>query len=99
MAIKPSTPGIHHINLRCTSLAKSKTFYRDKLGFTIAIENDELFAFAVGGVFIVFKTAEPGLYSTLIPLVRIILLWPAQLKKSCNAWPKGSLVRVLKTPA
>ena len=59
MAINPSTPGIHHINLRCSDLAKSKSFYQDKLGFPIAIENAELFAFAIGGVFIVFKKAEP----------------------------------------
>ncbi len=60
MAINPVTPGIHHINLRCADLSAAKTFYKDKLGFPIAIENDELFAFAVGGVFIVFKQAEEG---------------------------------------
>ncbi len=58
MAIKPSTPGIHHINLRSKDLATSKSFYRDKLGFPIAIENDEIFAFPIGSVFIVFKKAE-----------------------------------------
>ncbi len=57
MAIHPKTPGIHHINLRCSDLDRSKKFYRDIIGFPIAIENDELFAFPVGGVFIVFKKA------------------------------------------
>ena len=57
MAINPKTPGIHHINLRCSDMDSSKKFYRDIIGFPIAIENDELFAFAVGGVFIVFKKA------------------------------------------
>lgn len=60
MAINFATPGIHHINLRCADLATSKTFYQDKLGFPIALENNELFAFAVGGVFIVFKKADEG---------------------------------------
>jgi glyoxylase I family protein len=57
MDINPKTPGIHHINLRCSDLDRSKKFYRDIIGFPIAIENDELFAFPVGGVFIVFKKA------------------------------------------
>ena len=60
MAINPVTSGIHHINLRCADLATTKAFYQDKLGFAVALENDELFAFAVGGVFIVFKKAHEG---------------------------------------
>lgn len=58
MAIKPKTPGIHHINLRCSNLDAAKTFYRDVIGFPVALENDQLFGFAVGGVFIVFKEAD-----------------------------------------
>ena len=58
MAINPKTPGIHHINLRCSSLDDSKKFYRDVMGFPVAIETDELFAFPVGNVFIVFKKAN-----------------------------------------
>ncbi len=60
MAINPKSPGIHHINLRCSDLQASRKFYSDVIGFPIALENDELFAFAVGGVFIVFKKAEEG---------------------------------------
>ena len=60
MPITPKTPGLHHVNLRCSDLANSKTFYRDVIGFPIALENNELFAFATGGVFIVFKKAEEG---------------------------------------
>ncbi len=60
MAINLITPGIHHINLRCADLASAKTFYRDKLGFVIALENDELFGFAIGGVIIAFKQADAG---------------------------------------
>lgn len=58
MAINPKTSGIHHINLRCSSLENSKIFYRDVIGFQVAIETDELFAFPVGSVFIVFKKAS-----------------------------------------
>ncbi len=57
MAINPKTPGLHHVNLRCTDLEASKKFYRDVIGFPILLENDSLFAFPVGGVFIVFKKA------------------------------------------
>ncbi len=58
MAISPKTPGIHHINLRCSNLDVAKTFYRDIIGFPIALENDDLFAFLIGSVFIVFKEAD-----------------------------------------
>ena len=57
MAINPKTPGIHHINLRSTDLQASKKFYSDVIGFSVVLENDELFAFPVGGVIIVFKKA------------------------------------------
>jgi glyoxylase I family protein len=58
MAIDFKTPGIHHINLRCSDLTASKDFYQNILGFAVVLENSELFAFPVGGVFIVFKKAE-----------------------------------------
>ncbi|MEP6746954.1 MAG: VOC family protein [Bacteroidota bacterium] len=58
MAIQPKTPGIHHINLRCSDLDASKKFYRDTIGFPIALEAPGIFAFPVGGVFIVFKEAS-----------------------------------------
>src|ERR1700745_1578564 len=58
MAINPKTPGIHHVNLRCSNLDASKKFYRDVIGFPIVIDTAELFAFPVGGVFIVFKKAD-----------------------------------------
>ena len=58
MAINPKTPGLHHVNLRCSDLDVAKNFYRDTIGFPIALEADGLFAFPVGGVFIVFKKAD-----------------------------------------
>lgn len=60
MSINPKTPGIHHINLRCSNLNAAKNFYSDVIGFSIALENDQLFAFPIGGVFIVFKGADKG---------------------------------------
>jgi glyoxylase I family protein len=57
MAINPKTPGIHHINLRCSDLDASKEFYRNVMGFPILIDTAELFAFPVGSTFIVFKKA------------------------------------------
>ena len=58
MAINPKSPGIHHINLRCSNLTASKKFYQDVIGFPVVLENSELFAFPVGSVFIVFKKAD-----------------------------------------
>ena len=58
MAINPKTAGIHHINLRCLDLEEAKNFYRDVIGFPIVLENDQLFAFPVGNVIIVFKKAD-----------------------------------------
>lgn len=58
MAINPKSPGIHHINLRCSDLGVSKKFYRDVIGFSVPLETPDLFAFPVGGVFIVFKKAD-----------------------------------------
>src|SRR6478735_8301572 len=58
MAIAPKTPGIHHINLRCSDLEAARIFYQDTIGFQVAIQTPELFAFPVGNVFIVFKKAE-----------------------------------------
>jgi glyoxylase I family protein len=57
MAIAPKTPGIHHINLRCSDLEAAKNFYQDTIGFPVVIQTEELFAFPVGSVFIVFKKA------------------------------------------
>ena len=58
MAVNFKTPGIHHVNLRCSDLTASKNFYQNILGFPVPLENSELFAFPVGSVFIVFKKAE-----------------------------------------
>lgn len=58
MAIAPKTPGIHHINLRCSDLEAAKNFYQDTIGFPVVLQTSDLFAFPIGNVFIVFKKAE-----------------------------------------
>lgn len=52
MAINIQTPGIHHIALRCTDLARSKEFYHGTLGFPIALEVPDLFIFVAGSTFV-----------------------------------------------
>lgn len=55
MAINIQTPGIHHIALRSTDLARSRAFYHDTLGFPVALEVDNLFIFVAGGTFIAVR--------------------------------------------
>jgi catechol 2,3-dioxygenase-like lactoylglutathione lyase family enzyme len=42
------TPGVHHVALRVTDLARARTFYVDRLGFPLLMEADEAFLFAAG---------------------------------------------------
>ena len=62
MAIQIQTPGIHHIALRSTNLARSKTFYHETLGFPIALDSPNLFIFVAGSTFIGVRGPgeEPG---------------------------------------
>lgn len=59
MPISPATPGIHHIGLRCKDFEITKKFYRDIIGFSVALDSPELLVFATGPVFIAFKIAAP----------------------------------------
>lgn len=59
MPISPKTPGIHHINLRCTNMEATKNFYQNTLGLPLALEAPDINAFLAGNVFIVFKQATP----------------------------------------
>ena len=47
-AISIRTPGVHHISLRVTDLARAKVFYIDRLGFPLLADTPELFLFAAG---------------------------------------------------
>ena len=58
MAITPKTTGIHHIGLRCTNFTATKNFYKDVLGFTLALDTPEIIGFVAGPVIIAFKQAD-----------------------------------------
>lgn len=49
MSINIKTPGVHHLALRSSDLARSKRFYIETLGFPIALELPNLFLFFAGG--------------------------------------------------
>ena len=57
MAIKIKTPGIHHIALRCKDMDRTRKFYKDILGFELALDTPELFGIMVGANFIGFRPA------------------------------------------
>ncbi|MGQ0561381.1 MAG: VOC family protein [Gemmatimonadota bacterium] len=42
MGIAIKTPGIHHISLRTTDLARAKQFYVELLGFPVVVETGEV---------------------------------------------------------
>lgn len=48
-AIAIQTPGVHHVTLRVTDLARAKVFYIDRLGFPLLIETPDLILFLAGG--------------------------------------------------
>jgi len=59
MTIKPQTPGIHHIAIRCMDMAVTKNFYQNIIGLPLAIDTPDLMIFAAGSVFVAFKPANP----------------------------------------
>lgn len=59
MAINPSTPGVHHIALRCTDMQRTKKFYQDILGLPLALDTPDLIGFMAGANFIGFRQASP----------------------------------------
>jgi glyoxylase I family protein len=48
MSIGITTPGVHHVALRSTDLARSRGFYADTLGFPVVLESPGLFLFLAG---------------------------------------------------
>lgn len=48
-AIRPQTPGIHHLALRVSDYARARRFYVDTLGFPVALEVPNLCIFLAGG--------------------------------------------------
>jgi glyoxylase I family protein len=47
--IRIQTPGLHHLALRSTDLARSRVFYVERLGFPVLLETEDLLIFGVGG--------------------------------------------------
>ncbi|MEO6638802.1 MAG: VOC family protein [Ginsengibacter sp.] len=58
MAINPTTKGVHHIALRCTDMEATKNFYRDVLGFTLALDTPDIIGFLAGNIILAFKKAD-----------------------------------------
>jgi catechol 2,3-dioxygenase-like lactoylglutathione lyase family enzyme len=48
MSIKPPTPGVHHVSLRVSDLARAKRFYTETLGFPVLLDTAGVFLFAAG---------------------------------------------------
>lgn len=48
MAIEIRTPGVHHVALRTSDMARARRFYLETLGFPLLLETDGLFLFAAG---------------------------------------------------
>jgi len=60
MSIGIQTPGIHHVVLRSTDLARSRQFYTETLGFAIALDAANMFIFLAGGTAVAVRGPENG---------------------------------------
>lgn len=60
MSISIETPGVHHIALRVTNLARARQFYIDTLGFPMALEGPGIFLFLAGETAIAVRGPESG---------------------------------------
>jgi glyoxylase I family protein len=49
MSIQPQTPGVHHVSLRVSDVARAKRFYTETLGFPILLDSPDIFLFSAGG--------------------------------------------------
>jgi glyoxylase I family protein len=49
MSIKLQTPGVHHVALRVSDVARARRFYTETLGFPMLLDSPDLFLFAAGG--------------------------------------------------
>lgn len=58
MQIAMTTPGIHHLALRSTNLARSRRFYADTLGFPVVLEAPGIFLFVAGQTAIAVRGPE-----------------------------------------
>jgi len=58
MTIAFATSGIHHIALRSTDLARSRSFYGSALGFPVVLESPGMFLFLAGNTPIAVRGPE-----------------------------------------
>jgi catechol 2,3-dioxygenase-like lactoylglutathione lyase family enzyme len=49
MSIKPETPGVHHVGLRVSDIARARRFYTEILGFPVLLDRPDVFLFRAGG--------------------------------------------------
>ena len=49
MSIKPETPGVHHVGLRVSDIARARRFYTETLGFPVLLDRPDVFLFRAGG--------------------------------------------------
>jgi glyoxylase I family protein len=49
MSINLKTPGVHHVSLRVSDLARAKSFYTETLGFPVLLDTPDVFIFSAGG--------------------------------------------------
>jgi len=58
MAVNIQTPGVHHIALRSSNLARSRQFYVETLGFAPVLETESLFIFLAGSTAVAVRGPE-----------------------------------------
>ena len=58
MPIEIKTPGVHHIAIRVTDMARSKDVYIDQIGFKAVLDQPELLIFFAGTTAIALKGPE-----------------------------------------
>ena len=58
MSMNVETPGIHHLALRVSDLARSRRFYAETLGFPVALEGPGVFLFLAGQTAIAVRGPE-----------------------------------------
>lgn len=58
MPIEIKTPGVHHVAIRVTDMARSRAFYIDQLGFRAALDTPDLLIFFAGTTAIAIKGPE-----------------------------------------
>lgn len=91
--IKIQTPGLHHVTLRCTDLARSRVFYIDRLGFPVLLEVPGILIFGVGANAIAIRGPDAQTksddafnpYRVGLDHIALACADPAELKRVADA--------------